>query len=179
MSPEGHVSLTFGAQAPAVRFHLNPDTVKRFLRTILSPRRAPARADEAAPRFVVALPARLLLSISHEEDTTDGSARSKLIGSTENISASGAAVIVPSLYVGSRAISEGCAVRITLDLHPSGTVEMSGVVVRHEALEDSERPGHYLLGVRITKMSHSDRALYLEYIGAKGWERVLAGDDRQ
>lgn len=153
--------------------------MKRFLRTILSSRRAPARADEAAPRFVVALPARLLLSISHEEEPAGGGAPPKLIGSTENISASGVAVILPSLYVGNRAIGEGGALRITLDLHPSGTVEMSGVVVRHEALEDSERPGHHLLGVRITKMNPNDRATYLEYIGTRGWERVLAEGDSQ
>jgi PilZ domain len=153
--------------------------VKRFLRSILSPRRAPARPVEAAPRFVVALPARLLLSISHDEEAAGGSPHQKLIGSTQNISASGVAVVVPSLYVGNRPVSEGGAVRITLDLHPQGTVEIGGVVVRHEALEDGERPAHHLLGVRITKMSHGDRALYLEYIGAKGWERVLAGDDRQ
>jgi hypothetical protein len=159
-------------------FQFNPDTVKRFLRTILSPRRAPAQSAEAAPRFVVALSARLLLSISHDEEAAGGSTSQKLIASTQNISASGVAVIVPSLYVGNRPVGEGGAVRITLDLHPLRTVELRGLVVRVEAISEGERPGH-LLGVKITGMSNDDRALYLEYIGARGWERILAGDDSQ
>lgn len=151
--------------------------MKRFLRTILSSRRAPPRPIEAAPRFVVAVPARLLLSISHEEET-GGSTPRKLVGSTHNISASGVAVIVASLYVGNRPVTEGGAVRITLDLHPLGTVEVRGRVARVEAFSEGERPGH-LLGVKITDMSNDDRALYLEYIGTRGWERVLVGDKGQ
>jgi hypothetical protein len=164
--------------APAVRFHLDPDTVKRFLRTVLSLRRAPAPAAEPAPRFVVALPARLLLSITHDEEAASGTTPQKLIGSTHNISASGVAVILPSLDVGHRAVGEGGAVRVTLDLHPLRTVELRCLVLRVEAITEGEQPGH-LLGLKIVGMSNDDRALYLEYIGTRGWERVLAGDDNQ
>lgn len=51
---------------------------------------------------------------------------------------------------------------------------MNGLVVRVERAGEGEQPG-YVLGVRITRMDHGDRALYLQYIGANGWERVSAG----
>jgi len=72
---------------------------------------------------------------------------------------------------------EGTELKILLDLHPLGTVEMDGLVARVEAMEEGERSG-YLLGLKITEMSNDDRALYLEYIGTRGWERVLSGNDK-
>jgi hypothetical protein len=50
-------------------------------------------------------------------------------------------------------------------------------VIRVERAGEAGRPG-YILGVRITGMSGGDRALYLEYIGTRGWERVLSGNDK-
>lgn len=141
------------------------DSIKSLLR------RTPEAAEQAAPRFVVCVPARLLLSLSHN------SSPGKVIASTQNISASGLAVLVPHLYVGSHRLTEGEELKISLDLHPLGTVEMEGRVARVEATSEEGSAGH-ILGVRITGMSAGDRALYLQYIGTKGWERVLSGNDK-
>ena len=103
-------------------------------------RRAPEADEQPAPRFVVCVPARLLLSLSH--DSSPG----KVIASTVNISASGLAVLVPHLYVGSHRLSEGDGLQLTLDLHPLGTVEMTGLVARVEATQEVESP-ECLLGV--------------------------------
>jgi hypothetical protein len=133
-------------------------------------RRTPEAGEQAAPRFVVSVPARLLLSLSHEGGI------GKLVAATTNISASGLAVLVPHLYIGTLPVSEGGRLRITLDLHPLGTVGMEAVVARVEAA-GGEGPGH-ILGVRITAMSEDDRALYLQYVGTRGWENVLSENDK-
>jgi len=145
------------------------------LRSLL--RRTPAADEQAAPRFVVSTPAHLVVGIADARAMHSAGTGRKLIGGTHNISASGLAVLVPSLDTGSRAIMEGTELKILLDLHPLGTVEMDGLVARVEAMEEGERSG-YLLGLKITEMSNDDRALYLEYIGTRGWERVLSGNDK-
>lgn len=143
----------------------------RFLDSISSLlRRTPEAEERPAPRFVVSAPARLLLSLSRE------GGHDKLIAATTNISASGLAVLVPHLYIGTLPVSEGSRLRITLDLHPLGTVVMETVVARVEAA-GGEGPGH-ILGMRITAMSEDDRALYLQYIGTRGWENVLSENDK-
>jgi hypothetical protein len=74
-------------------------------------------------------------------------------------------------------MTEGSGLRITLDLHPFGTVDMDGLVAHVEAAAGEHAPVH-ILGVRISHMSEDDRALYLQYIGTKGWESVLSGNDK-
>ena len=54
---------------------------------------------------------------------------------------------------------------------------MSGLVVRFESAEGGGTTGR-VLRVKMTQMSEDDRALYLRYIGTKGWERVLSGNDK-
>jgi PilZ domain len=141
------------------------DSIRSFMR------RTPEAEEQPAPRFGVSVHARLLLSLSH----ADGPG--KVIASTLNISASGLAVLVPDRYVDTRPVTEGSGLRITLDLHPFGTVEMDGLVARVEAAAGEQAPVH-ILGVKITHMSEDDRALYLQYIGTKGWESVLSGNDK-
>jgi hypothetical protein len=85
-------------------------------------------------------------------------------------------VLVPHLYIGNWPVSEGSGLRITLDLHPLGTVGVEAVVARVEAAGE-QGPGH-ILGVRITAMSEDDRALYLQNVGTKGWDSVLSGNDK-
>lgn len=139
------------------------------IKTLL--RRSPEADERPAPRFVVSVPARLLISLSH------AGGADRVVAATVNISASGLAVLVPHLYVGTRPAGEGSELKITLDLHPLGTVEMEGLVSRVEAAGDEQPPGH-ILGVKITRMSDGDRALYLQYIGTKGWEGVLSGNNK-
>lgn len=127
-------------------------TVGRILDSVKSLlRRPPVAEEQPAPRFVVSVPARLLTSLSH------AGGPGKVVAATVNISASGLAILVPNLYVGTRPVGEGSELKITLDLHPLGTVEMKGLVVRVETAGEGERTGH-VLGVRITRMGEGDRA---------------------
>lgn len=148
--------------------------MKRALRAVLSLLRRKRADPNVAPRFVVALHARLLISMTHSPDKGDENLGKKIIGSTKNITVSGIAIIVPSVYIGGREVTNGSTVRITLDLHPMGLIQLTGVVMRHELVEEEDEQIEHLLGVKITEMSPDDRALYLEYIGTRGWESVEA-----
>lgn len=125
-----------------------------------------------APRYPVYLTAqvqpRLLLSISlpdAQKGTSQFLGPLKLIGSTRNISQSGLAVVVPSLRLSRRLITEeDCPLRIVLDIHPHGVVGMEAVTVRSERVDEKEIEAGYLIGVKITDMDDSDRNRYLEYL---------------
>ena len=135
--------------------------------------RRPADEPEVAPRLVAHINARLVLRLSVERDGGDNH---QIVGGTLNISETGLAVVIPSLADGARLITEGSELQVTLDIYPQGVVRMQCTVVRIEPLEQADE-FNKILGLKITQMSHADRALYLEYIGTLGWERVLSGKD--
>jgi|GEM_PF-2223468 len=125
-----------------------------------------------APRHTVELETqiqpRLLMSVSFadgESSTTELISSVKLIGSTRNISETGLAVVLNSLRIESRLITdEGCKLRIVLDIYPQGLVEMEAIAVRSEQLE--EKDGRYLIGVCITDIRDDNRTRYLEYLSS-------------
>jgi hypothetical protein len=125
-----------------------------------------------APRHTVELETqiqpRLLMSVSFadgESSTTELISSDKLIGSTRNISETGLAVVLNSLRIESRLITdEGCKLRIVLDIYPQGLVEMEAIAVRSEQLE--EKDGRYLIGVCITDIRDDNRTRYLEYLAS-------------
>jgi hypothetical protein len=125
-----------------------------------------------APRHPVQLETqiqpRLLMSVSFadgESSTTEVISSVKLIGSTRNISETGLAVVLNSLRIESRQITdEGCKLRIVLDIYPQGLVEMEAIAVRSEQLE--EKDSGYLIGVYITDIRDDNRTRYLEYLSS-------------
>ena len=139
-------------------------------------RRTPGRGA-AAPRFTVGLNARLLLTVTAgaaQPRPTAGGAR--LVGATLNVSETGVAVVLPGPGAGEHPLGDGSPVHITLELFPDGVVEMEGVVVRREECAGGDPSRGYVVGVRITGMSHGDRARYVEYLGTRGWERAALED---
>ncbi len=83
--------------------------------------------------------------VADEPTETAGSLQPvKLIGSTRNISESGIALVVPSTRVGFRFITEeNCILRIVLEIHPKGLVEMEAMTVRSERLKEKENDGYF------------------------------------
>jgi len=150
------------------------NAVKRLLRSLLPSRRSP-EPPQTALHFVVAVPARLLVSISPESAARSGGPSQTLIGATQNISESVLAVLASSVELGNGPISEGDELFVTLELHPLGIVEMSCLVAGIEKVTKGEEES-YLLGLKITRMSADGHALYLEYIGTPGWAKVLDGN---
>jgi PilZ domain len=120
-----------------------------------------------APRHPVQLETqvqpRLLMSVSFmdgESGTTEIISSEKLIGSTRNVSENGLAIVLSSLQIESRLITdEDCRLRIVLDIYPKGLVEMEAMAVRSERLNEKEIKAGYLVGVCITDISEGDRAL--------------------
>ena len=102
-----------------------------------------------------------------ESGTTEIISSEKLIGSTRNVSENGLAIVLSSLQIESRLITdEDCRLRIVLDIYPKGFVEMEATAVRSERLNEKEIKAGYLVGVCITNISESDRARYLEYLAS-------------
>lgn len=124
------------------------------------------RATRHTVQLETQIQPRLLMSVSFadgESSTTEVISSVKLIGSTRNISESGLAVVLNSLRIESRLITdEGCKLRIVLDIYPQGLVEMEAIAVRSEPLE--EKDGGYLIGVCITDIRDDNRTGYLEYL---------------
>ena len=113
------------------------------------------------PRRRAQRKARLLFNVSLMEK--GGSSLVPLEGHTCDLSEGGLALVVPSLRLGDNFLTdEDCTLRIVLLDVPSGRVEIHGEPVRYQQLGGPE--GGHLIGVRITRMSDSDRYRYLQYL---------------
>lgn len=112
---------------------------------------------------------RLLVNVSLLAAKTGNSATRRvpsLQGHTCDISASGIALIVPSIRIGGHYLTgEDRVLRLTLAL-PAGPTEVQVVPVRYERLEEEEEG--YLIGARITEMSDNDRGRYVAYLRTLG-----------
>ncbi|HKR00269.1 MAG TPA: PilZ domain-containing protein [Pyrinomonadaceae bacterium] len=120
-----------------------------------------------APRYVTHLEAGLALSISIPGSNAGGRSDGQLLrvaGYTRDISASGLALIVPTIRIGGQYITgENRSLHITLKL-PAGSITIHATPVRYSPLEGEGTDTGYLIGVQITGMSDEDRALFNEYI---------------
>ena len=143
-----------------------------------SSRSAAAAAAEAAderrvaPRCAASLEARLLFSLSLEGAGGDGSdgpskqaaSPTLLQGYTRNLSETGLAIVVPSLYLGGRYFNlVGSPLHIVLEL-PVGRVRISATTVRCERLDEKEREDGYLIGLCITEMNDSEWVRLVQYV---------------
>jgi len=143
-----------------------PELIRSFanrLRELMGNRRR-------APRYVTHLEAGLALSISMPSskatpEQAERLGRSlKLSGYTRDISATGLALIVPSIRVGGQYITgENRTLQIMLKL-PQGAVEIYGTPVRYSPLDEGGTDTGYIIGVNITSMSDEDRARFNGYI---------------
>lgn len=146
-----------------------------ILRRILS-RRAAGSAGETelttAPRFAVFLPARLLLNAA----PSGAPPGRRIVASTVNVSETGLALALPTPEVGGRKVSAGMYLDVQLDIYPAGVVGMTCEVVWHRPFAAGRAAGH-IVGLKITDMSHTDRARYLEYLATHGWEKAAGGGE--
>ncbi len=119
-----------------------------------------------APRYVTHLEVGLALNVSlpgADARQKDGDPV-RLAGYTRDISASGLALIVPTIRVGGQYVTgETRRLRIMLKL-PTGPIEIHAAPVRYSPLEEGGDDTGYLVGVQITGMSDEDRALYDAYL---------------
>jgi hypothetical protein len=120
-----------------------------------------------APRHRVQRAARLLFAASlarvkSPDDTEQDSPA--VIGHTRDISMTGLGLIVPVIRdsdVGFYGVQS--PLRVTLSL-PNSIVNLRGVPIRYEWLEESDTFKRFLMGVVITEMSEEDHVRYAEYL---------------
>jgi PilZ domain len=131
-----------------------------------------------APRYLTHLEAGLALSISLSHAKPGGQATTaaagqslKLAGYTRDISATGLALVVPTIRIGGQYITgENRTLEIILKL-PSGTINVKATPVRYSPLEDDGTDTGYLIGVQIIWMNNEDRALFDAYLATLNAER--------
>jgi hypothetical protein len=120
-----------------------------------------------APRYMTHLEAGLALSISVPNATQraqDGKQSLRLAGYTRDISATGLALIVPTIRIGGQYLTgENRTLAIVLKL-PSGQVQIKATPVRYSPLDEDATDTGYLIGVQITGMSDEDRARFDAYL---------------
>lgn len=113
------------------------------------------------PRYRVRLPVRVsLLELTRRIQGIDR--LPALTGSTHDISATGLGLVVPSIRIGERYLTDGDhMLRITCAL-PSGDVELRVRPVRYTPLDDEARG--YLIGAHITAINTTDSARLADYL---------------
>ncbi|HJU55520.1 MAG TPA: PilZ domain-containing protein [Pyrinomonadaceae bacterium] len=120
-----------------------------------------------APRYVTHLEVGLALNVSLTGSDTSARKDSppvRLAGYTRDISASGLALIVPSIRVGGQYVTgENRRLRIMLKL-PTGPIEIHATPVRYSPLDEDGVDTGYLVGVQIISMSDEDRARFNDYL---------------
>lgn len=135
--------------------HIKDSITKSLRKFIVNRRRAARRKAQRKARLVIniSLAAGGQSSVPHE-------------GYTRDLSEDGLAIIVPSLSVGGRYLTDAdCTLRVVLLELPTGPVDIYAVPVRYEQLGgDGAETGH-LIGLRITTMSDADRVRYIHFLG--------------
>ena len=121
-----------------------------------------------APRYVTHLEVGLALNVTlpgvGAGARKDDGQPVRLAGYTRDISASGLALIVPSIRVGGQYVTgENRRLRIMLKL-PTGPIEIHATPVRYSPLDDDAVDTGYLVGVQIVSMSDEDRARFNSYL---------------
>ena len=138
-----------------------------LIRSIINRLRAFIGDRRRAQRYVTHLEAGLALSVSVPGAKTSAQKAGqtlRLAGYTRDISATGLALIVPSIRIGGIYITgENRTLQIILKL-PTGTVEIHGKPVRYSPLEDDATDTGYLVGVQIERMSDKDRERFNAYV---------------
>ena len=137
--------------------------MSEFLRTLVGRLREYA-GDRRAPRRRVRLPFTLSL---HEPGKKANGRRPLpgLSGFTQDISATGLALVVPAIRIGGHYLAGGDrTLEIEVEL-PSGPIHLRVTSVRYEPVDEDRLEEGYKIGVRITDMSAADRdrlKLYLK-----------------
>ncbi len=121
-----------------------------------------------APRHRARLSLRVSLINGGTIATTPGTRNNAAIlqGHTRDVSATGLALVVPSIRIGDRYLTgEDRTLSIALEL-ATGSVHLQAAPMRYEPLEldDSETEPGYLIGAHIKMMSGTDRLRFSEYL---------------
>jgi hypothetical protein len=135
-----------------------------LLRSIIARLRSMAGNRRRARRYRVRLSVTIsLLDVKSSAERAVSRRPPKIEGYTRDLSATGLALIVPTIRAGEHYLTgEGRRLLVTLD-HPGGPLQLHVVPVRYEQIEGDAETG-YLIGTHITEMSDADRARFNAYL---------------
>jgi hypothetical protein len=105
------------------------------------------------------------LSLAGPASSINGSRRTNsLLGHTMDVSATGLALVVPTILLGEHhIIGESGRLKVELEL-PQGPVTMQVVPLRYESLEEHKTETGYLIGAKIVEISKPDRERFTNYV---------------
>jgi c-di-GMP-binding flagellar brake protein YcgR len=136
--------------------------MSEFLRTLVGRLREYA-GDRRETRRRVRVPFTLSL---HEpgKKANGGRPLPTLSGYTQDISATGLALIVPAIRIGGHYLAGGDrTLEVELEL-PSGPIHIRVMSVRYEPVDEDRSEEGYMIGVKITDMSDPDRESLKSYL---------------
>jgi PilZ domain len=139
-----------------------------LIRSIASRLREIVGNRRRAPRYLTHLEAGLALSISlpHAKPGSEKAGQSlNVAGYTRDISATGLALVVPTIRIGGQYITgENRTLEIMLKLPTDIIIKVKATPVRYSPLEEDAADTGYLIGVQIIWMSDEDRARFNDYL---------------
>jgi c-di-GMP-binding flagellar brake protein YcgR len=105
------------------------------------------------------------ISLAGPAVSSNGTKRIRsLKGHTLDVSATGMALVVPSIIVGEHhLIGENRNLNVTLEL-PDGPIELQVAPIRYESLDEHETETGYLVGTKIIRVAEGDQTRFNEYI---------------
>jgi hypothetical protein len=134
-----------------------------LIRSIAARLRSMVGNRRRSPRLKARLPLTVSIAL-RKKAATGARLPPALSGYTHDLSATGLALILPSILLGEQHLTgEGRTLLITLEL-PTGPIKIEAVPARYERLDEEATEKLYLVGVRITGMSSEDWTLLEEYL---------------
>lgn len=96
---------------------------------------------------------------------TNGARRAvSLSGETRDASATGLGLLMPAIHIGGHYLTgAGSTLLIELEL-PAATINVQGIAVRYERVEQTGGESSYHVGVRIVGMSEEDMDIFAAYL---------------
>jgi PilZ domain len=136
-----------------------------LLRSIIARLRTVAGNRRRARRYRIRLSVQIsLLGVKSSAESAQSRRPLKVEGHTRDLSATGLALMVPTIRAGEHYLTgEGRRLLVTLD-HPQGPLHLEVSPVRYEQLDEGDAETGYLIGARIIEMSDADRARFNAYL---------------
>lgn len=138
-----------------------------FIRSIANRMREFVGNRRRAPRYQTRLEVEIALSVA-QPGMKKGAERAgqtlRLSGYTRDISATGLALVLPTIHIGGNYITaEKRTLQITLKL-ATGPIEIYGTPVRYSPLDEDATDRGYLVGVAIDRMSADHQTRFNAHI---------------
>jgi c-di-GMP-binding flagellar brake protein YcgR len=142
-----------------------PGEMPELIRSIAARLRSIVGNRRRSPRLKARLPVTVSIALRKKAAAAVAAKPAPtLSGHTRDLSATGLALILPSILLGEQHLTgEGRTLVITLEL-PTGPIKIEAVPARYERLEEEATEKLYLIGARFTAMTQEDWTRLEEFL---------------